>query len=356
MTRQVIVVALVATATVIVPVAVSAQHERLVPVAVSAQHAPEGWEVPRLENGRPDLQGIWASDSATPLQRPEALADRTTLTNEEVAALRAAEVDSLNEGGDAVFGDTVFLRALASLEETKDKEPIHRAPFWSYSQQWMGGRWFDNRTSLVIDPSDGRLPAMTPEAEERRKQARARRSAPAPREPETPTQELARLDPGVLCRGGNALLTGRGYNSNYQIFQTTDLVAIRMEMYHESRFIPIGDTAPNQTGLRSKMGSSRGYWDGDTLVIETSNLSRGTNGSTRDVQVTEQFTRVGPETLQYEYTLDDPSTWTRPWTARLFMRPASGTGAIYEYACHEGNYAAELVLRSARATDAEASQ
>ena len=328
----------------------------MAPVAASAQHAPEGWEVPRVADGRPDLQGIWASDSATPLQRPEALGDRTALTDEEVMALQAAAVDSLNEGGDAVFGDTVFLKALASLEESKDKEPAPRPPFWSYGQQWMGGRWFDNRTSLIIEPPNGRLPPMTPEADERRKQARARRFASAPAEPETPTQELARLDPGVLCRGGNALLTGRGYNSNYQIFQTTDMVAIRMEMYHESRFIPIGDAAPSRVGPRSKMGSSRGHWEGDTLVVETTNLLRGTSGSTRDVTVIERFSRVGPETLQYEYTLDDPSTWTQPWTARLFMRPSPGTGVIYEYACHEGNYAAELVLRSARATDAEAAK
>ena len=148
-----------------------------------------------------------------------------------------------------------------------------------------GGRWFDNRTSLIMDPLNGHLPPMTPEAEERRKQARARRFAPAPAEPETPTQELARLDPGVLCRGGNALLTGRGYNSNYQIFQTIDMVAIRMEMYHESRFIPIGDAEPGQLGPRSKMGSSRGHWERDTLVVETTNLLRGTSGSTRDVKV-----------------------------------------------------------------------
>ena len=328
----------------------------MTPVAASAQLAPEGWEVSRLADGRPDLQGIWASDSATPLQRPEALGDRTALTDEEVTALQAAAVDSLNEGGDAVFGDTVFLKALASLEESKDKEPAPRRPFWSYGQQWMGGRWFDNRTSLIVEPPNGRLPPMTPEADERRKQARARRFASAPAEPETPTQELARLDPGVLCRGGNALLTGRGYNSNYQIFQTTDMVAIRMEMYHESRFIPIGDAAPSRVGPRSKMGSSRGHWEGDTLVVETTNLLRGTSGSTRDVTVIERFSRVGPETLQYEYTLDDPSTWTQPWTARLFMRPSPGTGVIYEYACHEGNYAAELVLRSARATDAEAAK
>ena len=103
-------------------------------------------------------------------------------------------------------------------------------------------------------------------------------------------------------------------------------------MHHDTRLIPIGDAAPNQAGPRSAMGSSRGHWDGDTLVVETTNLSRGVSGSTRDVRVTERFTRVGPEMLQYEYTLDDPSTWTQPWTARLFMRTAPGTGVIYEFA------------------------
>jgi hypothetical protein len=100
------------------------------------------------------------------------------------------------------------------------------------------------------------------------------------------------------------------------------------------------------------MGSSHGYWDGDTLVVETTNLSRGVDGSTPNVRVTERLSRVGPEQLQYEYTVDDPSTWTQPWTARIFLRPAPGTGAIYEYACHEGNYAAELSLVSTRAEEA----
>ena len=123
-------------------------------------------------------------------------------------------------------------------------------------------------------------------------------------------------------------------------------------MHHETRLIPIGAAAPSQVGAPSVMGSSRGHWEGDTLVVDTTNLSRGVDGSTRDVRVTERFSRVGPEMLQYEYTLDDPSTWMQPWTARIFLRPAPGTGVIYEYACHEGNYAAELSLRSTRAAEA----
>ena len=321
------------------------------PVVVEGQ-APEGWTVPRTADGRPDLQGIWANDSATPMQRPEALGDRTTLTDAEVEALKTYSSESLGEGGDAVFGDAVFLKALASLKADKDQPPAEKPPFWSYSQQWMGNRWFDNRTSLIIDPPNGRLPARTAEADARTKRQREARRAGPPAGPETVSQELDRLDPGVRCRGGRPLLSGRGYNSNYQIFQGTDHVGIQLEMHHETRLIPIGDAAPSQVGTPSVMGSSRGHWEGDTLVVETTNFLRGVDGSTPDVRVTERFSRVGPEMLQYDYTLDDPSTWTQPWTARIFLRPAPGTGVIYEYACHEGNYAAELSLRSTRAVEA----
>ena len=330
-----------------VGVAVSAQHPRSVTMISTA--APDGWQAPRLADGRPDLQGVWANDSATPLQRPEALADRATLTDEEVAELLEHAATIVGSADDALFGDQVFLRALASRE---GEPPAARYPFYSYGQQWMGHRWLDNRTSLIIDPPNGRLPPLAPEAEERRRQQQEARRAGPPDRPETVAEELDRLDPGVRCRGGNPLLSGRGYNSNYQIFQTPDYVAIQLEMHHETRLIPIGDAAPGRVGAPSVMGSSRGYWDGDTLVVETANLSRGVNGSTAGVQVTERFSRAGPELLQYEFTLDDPSTWTEPWTARIFLRPAPGTGVIYEYACHEGNYAAELSLRSTRAAEA----
>ncbi len=346
MSRQCI-AAFVTVVAALVGVAVSAQHPRSVTIISTA--APDGWQVSRLADGRPDLQGVWANDTATPLQRPDALADRATLTDEEVAALQTHAAEILGAADDALFGDQVFLKALASLE---GQPPAARYPFYSYGQQWMGQRWFDNRTSLIIDPPNGRLPPPSAEAEERRRRQREARRTGSPDGPETVAEELDRLDPGVRCRGGSPLLSGRGYNSNYQIFQTTDYVAIQLEMHHETRLIPIDDTTPDQVGAPSVMGSSRGHWEGDTLVVDTANLSRGVNGSTPDVRVTERFSRVGPEMLQYELTLDDPSTWTQPWTARIFLRPAPGTGVIYEYACHEGNYAAELSLRSTRAAEA----
>ena len=331
----------------------------MAPAMVTAQ-APEGWTVPRLADGRPDLQGVWASDSATPLQRPEELGDREFLTDEEVATLAAHASEYSAVGGDAVFGETPFRRALAALAERADggqagAAPARRRSTFSYNQFWMSGRWFENRTSLIVDPPNGRLPSMTAEAEERAARRRAERTSPLPERP-TLADEIVRIDPNIRCLGGGVLLSGRGYNSTYQIFQTPDQLAILKEMYHETRLIPIGGAAPSRLGPPSAVGSSQAHWDGDTLVVETTNLSRGASGSTRDVQVTERFTRIGPELLQYEYTLDDPATWTGPWTARIFMRPSPGTGMIYEFACHEGNYAIEHALRNARFLEAQEGQ
>ena len=328
--------------------------------SVAAGQAPDGWTAPRTADGRPDLGGVWASDSATPLERPEGLGDRAFLTDEEVAALAAHANEYSAVGGDAVFGETPFRRAFAALEEPAEDgqagaRPARRRSTGSYNQFWMSGRWFENRTSLIVDPPNGRRPARTPEAEERARQRREARNAP-PDGRLTLAQEVARIDPAIRCRGGGALLSGRGYNSTYQIFQSADYVGIQIEMHHDTRLIPIGDAAPGQVGPPTAMGNSRGHWEGDTLVVETTNLSRGVGGSTPDVRLTERFTRVGPELLQYEYTLDDPSTWTRPWTARVFMRPSPGTGVLYEFACHEGNYAIEHALRNVRYLEAQASQ
>ena len=329
--------------------------------AAAAGQAPDGWTAPRTADGRPDLGGVWASDSATPLQRPEALGDREFLTDEEVAALAAHANDYSAVGGDAVFGETPFRRALAALQAPPEEEqaatrPARRRSTGSYNQFWMSGRWFENRTSLIVDPPNGRLPARTDEAQERDRRRREARNAPPPDRRLTLAEEVARIDPAIRCRGGGALLSGRGYNSTYQIFQSTDYVGIQIEMHHDTRLIPIGDAAPGAVGPPTAMGSSRGRWEGDTLVVETTNLSRGVGGSTADVTITERFTRVGPELLQYEYTLDDPSTWTRPWTARVFMRPSPGTGVLYEFACHEGNYAIEHALRNERYLEAQSEQ
>jgi hypothetical protein len=338
----------VAMATVVVLIA---------PVVAAAQVAssePSGWTVPRTPDGHPDLQGIWASDSATPLQRPEELADRATLSDEEVATLAARAAELFDGETDAAFGDSVFRAALADRQEYQSGDGVTKETpkgTGNYNQFWLIDRWFDNRTSLIVDPPNGRIPPRTVEAEDRAEAARAAREARSSAGPQTLTEELASLGSGLRCGGGRVPMTGRGYNSNYQIFQSADHVAIQMEMMHDTRLIPIIEGAPQPSGPRSDLGTSRARWDGDTLVVETTNLSRGASGSSRDLRLVERFTRVGPETLQYDYTMDDPSTWTQPWTARVYMRPAPGTGVIYEFACHEGNYAIEHTLRGARALE-----
>jgi len=331
----------------------------MVPVAATAQvPTPSGWSAPRTADGQPDLQGIWASDSATPLQRPDELADRATLSDEEVATLAARAAELFNGETDAAFGESVFRAALADRSDYQSGDGVTEANpegTGNYNQFWLIDRWFDNRTSLIVDPPNGRLPPRTAEADQRAEAARAAREARRSSEPQSLAEELASLGSGLRCGGGRVPMTGRGYNSNYQIFQSANVVAIQMEMMHDTRLIPIGDGASQPSGPRSDLGSSRGHYEGDTLVVETTNLSRGASGSSPDLRLIERFTRVGPETLQYEYTMDDPSTWTQPWTARVYMRPAPGTGVIYEFACHEGNYAIEHTLRGARALEAEQS-
>ena len=193
MSRQYI-TAFVAVAAVLAAVTVSAQHPRS--ITIVSTEAPDGWEVPRLPDGRPDLQGIWANDTATPLQRPETLGDRATLTEEEVAALQEHAAEIIGSADDAVF-----LKALASVE---GQPPAPRYSFYSYGQQWLGHRWFDNRTSLIIDPPNGRLPPRSAEAQERAERQRAARNTPAPTGFQNVSEELDRLDPGVRCRGGRS--------------------------------------------------------------------------------------------------------------------------------------------------------
>ena len=315
------------------------------PVEATGQAAvptSDGWTVPRTADGQPDLQGVWASDSATPLERPEELADKAFLSDEELATLQARAAVLFNGETDAAFGASVFRAVLADATDFSSRD----TQTGNYNQFWLIDRWFDNRTSLIVDPTDGRIPPLTPEGQARRQaRAEARRARNGP--PSGP-EDLG----GMRCLGGGVPMTGRGYNSNYQIVQSPGHVAILMEMMHDTRIIPLDGRPHRPTNVRSALGDSRGHWEGDTLVVETTNLkARGRNGSSSSLRLVERFTRVDRDTLQYEYTMHDPTTWTRPWTARVFMRPAPGTGVIYEFACHEGNYAIPNTLRGARAQE-----
>jgi hypothetical protein len=311
--------------------------------------------------GDPDLQGVWASDSATPFQRPAALGGRQFLTDAEVAALEKRAAELFDGEADAAFGDAIYNAVLSGAETNVSVEPTGQ-----YQSFWVVDRRFENRTSLIVDPPDGRIPPLTAEAEARREQARqaarpkfgslARLSAgdateaPKPNGPED-------IDDGMRCIYGGIPMTTRGYNSNYQIVQAPGYVAISMEMIHDARIIPLDDRPHASSAIRSRLGNSRGHWEGSTLVVETTNftpvgqLSASTG---EQLRLIERFTRENAETLRYEFTVEDPTTWTQPWTAAIYWTPAPGTGLMYEVACHEGNYAVVNTLQGARVQEAAA--
>jgi hypothetical protein len=297
---------------------------------------------PRTAWGHPDLQGIWASNSATPLERPKALAGKTLLSPEELVALEKAAAELFDGDTDAAFGDSVFEAALAKQQGFKSGD----GGTGNYNHFWLVERTFDRRTSLIIDPPDGRLPAMTDEARARQQQAaESRRLRPA----DGPEDRSL----GERCITGTLPMTGRGYNSNYQILQTPDHVVIHMEMMHDTRIVPLDGRPHLSPALRGYMGDSRGRFEGDTLVIETTNLraSRNARGPAEQMKLTERFTRVDAGTLHYQFTVDDPATYVKSWTAMIPMKPAPGTGRIYEFACHEGNHGMLGILAGHRAQE-----
>ncbi len=307
--------------------------------AAEAERGVDAWSPAVTVDGQPDLQGVWANNSATPLERPEGLEDRAQLTEEEVAALQRTTTELFEQAGDAAFGDTVFRVALTGDAKYTSRD----GGTGNYSFVWMADREFDGRTSLIVDPPDGRLPELTPDAQARVVEARAARMRPAAG-PEDRSL-------GERCITFGVPRTGAGYNSYYQIVQTPGYVAILMEMIHDVRIIPLDGRAHLDNGIRQWHGDSRGRWEGQTLVVDTTNYSPKSSfrGAREGLHVIERFTRVGPETLEYEITIEDPSTWTDSWTAMIPLKKTQD--AIYEYACHEGNYGLAGILAGARAQE-----
>jgi hypothetical protein len=301
------------------------------------------WTMPRLANGQPDLQGTWENNSATPLERPPELAGKPLLSEDEVAAMEARAAQLFNPETDAVFGDSLYL---SLLDENRPRLVFATG---TYSQNWVPDRYFERRTSLIEDPADGRLPALTPQAEERR----AARAAAQPQRARR-ASDLSLTD-RCITYGIPDLFAA--YMSVYRIFQTPDHVVIQMEKIHDTRVIPLDGRAHVSPAIRQYLGDSRGRWDGDTLVVETTNFHPGGNAmggyfryADEHLRLTERFTRVDDDTLRYEFTVDDPTVWTRPWTAAIFWKKSSGE--IYEYACHEGNYSLRGMLSALRAEEA----
>ena len=307
----------------------------------AASGNPDAWTPPRTAAGHPDLQGVWVSRSATPLERPASLADRELLTDEEVAELqRRADRLFSNDRNDFAAGDNLFLAVLGDAEQYDN-------PRSTCGALAMLGRQFDNRTSLIIDPPNGRLPPRTPAAEQRLAAAAAMEMRPdGPGDLSTWVRCLTR---GLPRLGGTS---GAGIYGYYQIFQTADHVALVMETIHDARIIPLDGRPPLADRIRQWHGDSRGRWEGDTLVVETASFSSSATvmGSDRNLHLVERLTRVAQDTISYEVTITAPTTWTAPWTVRLPLTQTEE--AIYEFACHEGNHYGMLgILAGAREQD-----
>jgi hypothetical protein len=327
----------------------------ILPVRVTGQAQSGGRGVPsrpytppKTADGQPDLQGTWANNNATPLERPKILEGRAVLNEQEVAALKKRAAELFAGDGDAAFGDAIYEAVLSEVQKYKpttfDKET------GNYNAFWLVERDFDNRTSLVTDPSDGRIPPMTPEGKKRQAATNAAFEQHLADGPESrPASERC------LTFGMPDLLAG--YNSYYQILQSKDYVVILTERIHDARLIPLDGRPHPPASVRHWLGDSRGRWEGNTLVVDTTNFN-GKSGfgglSTEKLHLIERFTRVGPNTVNYEITIDDPATWTRSWTLMIPLKHTKEQ--IYEYACHEGNSGMVGILAGARALEKAAGQ
>jgi len=321
----------------------------LTPARVAGQTAPatsasaEAWAPPRLADGRADLQGIWDFGTITPLERPRSLGTKAFFSEEEAANYEREENRRQN-------------RDLIDPKEGGLNYPA--GGVIPYNEVWYdrGSKIVKTkRTSLIVDPPEGRLPAMTPAGQ---KQAELRAIAARDNQaghPHADSWEDRPLQERCLL-GSNAgpPMTPGPYNNNVQLFQTPGYVSLLTEMVHDARIVPL-DGRP-YANVRQWKGESRGRWERDTLVIETKNFKRGTTlaGTSQNTHLIERFTRTDANTLLYEFTVDDPTTWTRPWTAAVPMSKIDGP--IYEFACHEGNHAMAGILAGARADEKAAEE
>jgi hypothetical protein len=302
----------------------------------SPKPVPKPWTPPHTPDGQPDIQGIWSNATMTPLERPAELAGKAFLTQEEAVALEKRMLTQASTDRRDGGADVDISRSYNDL-------------FWDRGHLLL-------QTSLIVDPPDGKLPQLTPAGKQRR-DARSddgRRSGP--------DQADSWIDRNLAerCITRGAPKRPGGYNNNMQIIQTREYVMIMNEMIHETRIIPLDGRPHIEGNIRLWMGDSLGRWEGNTLIVDTRNfndkiVSNEFNccpGAGSHLHVVERFTPVAADTIEYEYTVDDPDTYTRPWTAKFPLRKAEGP--IFEYACHEGNYAMEGMLAGARAKEREA--
>lgn len=310
---------------------------------VNTPLAPANWTPPRTAWGDPDISGYWLTATYTPLQRPLELKGKAFYTEEEAVA--------------------VFRKAVEA-----DAEADPRVVHYDWKEYAMDG-WQSPvrpnlRTSLIVDPEDGRLPPLTAEAQKRRTDSAAAARA---RNPQVSVQTLANWytrcitgnNAGPMLRGGNpgaeSAAAAAGVTAEAQVFQAPGYVVLIMQSNSDARIIPLDGRSHLPSNVRTWLGDSRGRWEGNTLVVETTNYIAPTTtsqGATEAVKLVERFTLAGPTTLRYQFTVDDPATWTRPWTAETLLPRIDPP--LYEFACHEQNYGLMNVVKGAQIREAEA--
>ena len=299
--------------------------------------------------GDPDLQGVWDYRTITPLERPGDQADKEFLTEEEAAGL---EQDILERNARLLTRSPEVTAASDQVDRREDGTPGFYNNFWlDRGTTAVGTR----RTSLVVDPPDGRLPQLTPEAQRWADSAEARRIAEV-RRGARPAQSWTDLDAGDRCiqhaKAGPPISVG-GYNNNVQLFQAPGYVALLNEQNHDVRIIPLDGRPHVGSQISQWMGDSRGRWEGETLVVETvqfngkhDQIGRPLLSTGENLSLVERFTRTDPDVLLYEFTVTDPTIWVSPWTVELPMK--RNPDLIYEFACHEGNYGLYNIMAGSR--------
>jgi hypothetical protein len=302
------------------------------------------YRAPRTPDGHPDFQGFWENNIATPLQRPPEIADRPTLTDAEVDKMRQKAQELFTGKSDAVFFDGFYPAVLDNVLGLKQGFKSSDGETGDYGSEWNDTRTWENRTSLITDPPDGRIPALTPRAIEVRAEARnaAQRSWSVKDRP---------LGERCITYGSPQLTAG--YQSYYQIVETPGAVVIMTEMFHDARIVRLNGSPHPAKNVQGWLGDSIGHWEGDTLVVDTTNYRPRAfqSISSEKLHIVERFTPKDAETLRYEITVNDPDTYVRPWTLMIPLQRSSKP--VYEYACHEGNYSMSGVLAGARAAESK---
>jgi hypothetical protein len=316
-------------------------------IAAGSAMAQKG--VPRAADDHPDLSGVWTNAGITPFERPRELGNKEFFTEQE-----------------AIQWEKTHQMDVDKRDDIKGTEADVRNAYNSF--------WWDrgtkvgktHRTSIVIDPPDGRVPALTPERQQQLK-AIAEAKRVRCQQPGCGFENDGRLGPAdgpedrplmerCLSFGNAAPMVSSAYNNNYEIVQTPGFVGIDVEMVHQMRRIPIDNTPHLPSNIRLWVGDSRGHWEGDTLVIDTTNFKGETafRGADENLHLTERLTRVDADTILYRFTVDDPTAFTKPWTGEIpFVK---STGPLFEYACHEGNRGMAGILAGARAEEKEAAE